>query len=622
MSPPRLPLLALPLCLIASPTLAQQIEVEEFVLPNGMEFLLLPRHEQPNTITAGWVAKVGSVNERPGITGISHFFEHMMFKGTNTIGTRNAERDAAIREEQNEIRARMNAITWGEQYQRFFAGDIDDPWDPENDTEELAQLRAELKASMEKQQGRANAAQIEEMRARLKDIEDDEARSRLQQAIDDLDIQQEELGTIVKDEFDQAYTREGGSGMNAFTSNDVTFYFITVPSNKFELWAWMESDRLNDSVFREFWSERDVVHEERRLRTESTPTGQFQEQLQAMFWIASPYQWPVIGWPSDLNSYTYEDALDYWDTYYRPNNLVGVVVGDFDPEAIKPVIAEYFGRLEPATREVPQVKTLEIAQKAQQRMIAEGDVQPQVQIWYQGVPFAHKDRYALEMLAEILNGRTGRLYKTMIEGQEIASSASAGVDGRRFGGAFTLDAEVKGDATPEQLEEALVAEIQKLQEETITERELQKVRNGVTADSFRRLQENFFLLLQLGYFEALGGWEEINEGPQRMQAVTPEDIQRVAQEYLIPERSTVALYYRSEDAAPVDEELAALDPRMQGMVKQAAADISQTTDPQELITGLQQMQMQLGQAPAEFKPAIEYLIKKINERLAELEAGE
>ena len=115
--------------------------------------------------------------------------------------------------------------------------------------------------------------------------------------------------TIVKDEFDQVYTKAGGSGMNAFTSYDLTCYFITVPSNKLELWAWMESDRLHDSVFREFYSERDVVHEERRLRTESTPTGVFQEQFDSMFWMSSPYSWPVIGWTSDLNSYTMEEAL-------------------------------------------------------------------------------------------------------------------------------------------------------------------------------------------------------------------------------------------------------------------------------------------------------------------------
>ena len=365
-----------------------------------------------------------------------------------------------------------------------------------------------------------------------------------------------------------------------------------------------------------------MVHEERRLRTESTPTGIFQEQFQAMFWIASPYQWPVIGWPSDLNSYTYEDALEYWDTYYRPNNLVGVVVGDFDPEKIKPVIAEYFGRLEPGTREVPQVKTLEVRQKAQQRMIAEGDVQPQVQIWYQGVPFAHKDRYALEMLAEILNGRTGRLYKSMVEGSEIASFANAGVDGRRFGGAFTLDAQVKGDATPEQLEEALMEEIERLQEETVSEHELQKVRNGVAADSFRRLQQNFFLLLQLGYYEALGGWEEINEGPKRAQEVTPEDLKRVAREYLVPERSSVAIYYRSSDAEQPDEELAALPPQVQGMVKQAVAEISTSTDTAELAMTMQQMQAQMAQAPEPFRPAIKYLMKKIEERIAELEASE
>lgn len=609
-------------CTAAAPALAQQVEVEEFVLPNGMKFLLLPRHEQPNTITAGWVAKVGSVNERPGITGISHFFEHMMFKGTNSIGTRNPERDEEIRDRQNQIRDRMNALIWGDQYARYFDGEIDDPWDPANDTEELAALRGELKSLMEEQQGRANAARIEEMRAQLADYDDEDARKRLESVIDEMEVEQTSMGTVIKDEFDQVYTREGGSGMNAFTSNDVTFYFITVPSNKFELWAWMESDRLLDSVFREFWSERDVVHEERRLRTESTPTGIFQEQFQAMFWIASPYQWPVIGWPSDLNSYTYEDALEYWDTYYRPNNLVGVVVGDFEIDEIKPVIESYFGRLEGGAEEAPQVVTLEVPQMAQQRMSVTADVQPQVDIWFQGVPFRHRDRYALEMAAAILNGRTGRLYKSMIEGDEIASTARAGVDARKYGGAFTLSAEVKGESTPEELETALLAEIERLKEEPVGDRELQKVRNQVAADSFRSLQQNFLLLLQLGYYEGLGGWEEINEGPARLQEVTPEDIQRVAREYLDVGRSSIATYYRSEDAAPVDEELAALDPQLQAMVRQALAQIAGQTDITALEEGLRQMEAQSAQAPPQFKPALELIAKRVRERIAELEAGE
>ena len=218
--------------------------MEEFTLPNGMQFLLVPRSDQPNVVSAGWVARVGSVNERPGITGISHFFEHMMLKGTDTIGTRDPEKDARYRVEQKAIRDEINRLVWSEQYERFLRGEIDDPWDPANDTQELRVLRGKLDTLIRAQQGRGDAGP--------------------------------EAATIVKDEFDQVYTKAGGSGMNAFTSYDLTCYFITVPSNKLELWAWMESDRLHDSVFREFYSERDVVHEERRLRTDSTPTGRFQ----------------------------------------------------------------------------------------------------------------------------------------------------------------------------------------------------------------------------------------------------------------------------------------------------------------------------------------------------------
>jgi predicted Zn-dependent peptidase len=259
-----LPVLMLSMvCLHAmcSAAAAQQVVVETLMLDNGMKFLLVPRSDQPNSIAAGWLAKVGSVNERPGITGISHFFEHMMFKGTNTIGTSDPQKDAEFRARERDVHEKILSLTWTEQYRRFKSGEIDDPWDPRNDTDELKSLRHELKSAME-----------------------------------------EHSKVIVKNEFDSIYTKHGGSGMNAFTSNDLTFFFITVPSNKFELWAWMESDRLGDSVFREFYSERDVVHEERRLRTESTPTGIFEEQFDAMFWQSSPYSWPVIGWTSDLNS--------------------------------------------------------------------------------------------------------------------------------------------------------------------------------------------------------------------------------------------------------------------------------------------------------------------------------
>ena len=605
---------------VALPLSAQQVSPEVFTLDNGMKFLLLPRTDQPNVIAAGWVAKVGSVNERPGITGISHFFEHMMFKGTDTIGTSNPAADAEYREKQRVLRARMNAITWSEQYRRFFNGEIDDAWAPENDTTELAQLRAELKMLMDSQQGRLGADRIAELTTSAAAAAGEE-KTRIERELALLKGQQDAARTVVKDEFDKVYTGQGGSGMNAFTSNDVTFYFINVPSNKFELWAWMESDRLSNSVFREFFSERDVVHEERRLRTESTPTGIFQEQFEAMFWQSSGYSWPVIGWTSDLNSYTMEEALKYWNIYYRPNNLCGVVVGDFNPSEVKDTITRYFTRLEKGAQEPSPVVTLEVEQLAEMRMNAECDCQPSVEVRYHTVPFRHRDSYALDVLSAVLNGRTGRLYKSMVEGAEIAASAGAAQDSRKYAGSFSFSAEVKGDADPRALEEAWYAEINRLQEEPVPAAELEKVKNQFAASNFRRLKSNFFLLVQLGYSEGLGTWEEINDGPKRIDAVTADDIQRVAREYFGINNRSVATYRRKAGAAApeADAELAKLPAPMQAQARAMAAQIAKETDASRLRQALEQMGAQAAQVPPQMKPMLDYMVSKIEARLAELE---
>ncbi len=605
---------------VALPLSAQQVSPEVFTLDNGMKFLLLPRTDQPNVIAAGWVAKVGSVNERPGITGISHFFEHMMFKGTDTIGTSNPAADAEYREKQRVLRARMNAITWSEQYRRFFNGEIDDAWAPENDTTELAQLRAELKTLMDSQQGRLGADRIAELTTSAAAAAGEE-KARIERELALLKGQQDAARTVVKDEFDKVYTGQGGSGMNAFTSNDVTFYFINVPSNKFELWAWMESDRLSNSVFREFFSERDVVHEERRLRTESTPTGIFQEQFEAMFWQSSGYSWPVIGWTSDLNSYTMEEALKYWNIYYRPNNLCGVVVGDFNPSEVKDTITRYFTRLEKGAQEPSPVVTLEVEQLAEMRMNAECDCQPSVEVRYHTVPFRHRDSYALDVLSAVLNGRTGRLYKSMVEGAEIAASAGAAQDSRKYAGSFSFSAEVKGDADPRALEEAWYAEINRLQEEPVPAAELEKVKNQFAASNFRRLKSNFFLLVQLGYSEGLGTWEEINDGPKRIDAVTADDIQRVAREYFGINTRSVATYRRKAGAAApeADAELAKLPAPMQAQARAMAAQLAKETDASRLRQALEQMGAQAAQVPPQMKPMLDYMVSKIEARLAELE---
>jgi predicted Zn-dependent peptidase len=187
---------------------------------------------------------VGSVNERPGITGISHFFEHMMFKGTNTIGTRDPKADAEYRAKQKDIRDQINMITWTEQYGRYFRGEIDDPWNPANDTTKLKELRAELKRLMDAQQGRLHGDTLAKMKAELARIDrsspgGETQAKEMEKEILRLEAEQTGKASIVKDEFDQIYTKAGGSGMNAFTGYDQTFFFINVPSNKFELWAWM-----------------------------------------------------------------------------------------------------------------------------------------------------------------------------------------------------------------------------------------------------------------------------------------------------------------------------------------------------------------------------------------------
>lgn len=560
---------------------AQQVAVEEFTLDNGMKFLLVPRTDQPNIVAAGWLAKVGSVNERPGITGLSHFFEHMMFKGTTTIGTRDPKQDADFMARQKAVKDKISALTWGQQYERFRAGEIDDPWDAKNDTDELRTLRGELKALM------------------------DEHRS-----------------VIVKDEFDSIYSKLGGSGMNAFTSYDVTFYFINVPSNKVELWAWMESDRLSDSVFREFYAERDVVHEERRLRTESTPTGPFEEQFEAMFWQSSPYAFPVIGWPSDLNSYSKEDARAYWDIYYRPSNLVGVMVGDFDPAAVKPLIKRYFSRLSGGGEPAPPVRSLEIPRTAEMRMFAECDCQPQIQAQYLTVPIGHADSYPLEVLGSILSGRTGRLYKGLVEGREIASSAGARQESRKYAGSFGLQIEVKGNATPDQLLAAWDEEVERLRTELVGERELQKVKNQLAVNNYRRLQSNFFLLVQLGMAEATVGWQELNDAPPKLQAVTAQDLQRVAKKYLNPVNRCVGIYTRKAGSEE-DPALMALEPRARDMAKAILARLDLPNRSAEELAALHQdLEMrlpQVEQAQPQMAAGMKFIIEKVKTRIAEMQ---
>lgn len=580
--PPATPPAAAPAAAAAQPADAgsAQVPVESFTLPNGMTFLLVRKPELP-TISAGWVAHVGSANERPGITGLSHFFEHMMFKGTRTIGTKDPVRDLAIIEEQEKVQTKIRAL-YAAQRERWRRGEIADPYDPAARPPELVSLEEQFQKLVEEQRS-----------------------------------------LMIKDEIDKLYTEAGATGMNAGTFNDMTIYFVTVPANKLELWFWIESDRLLEPVFREFYSERDVVHEERRMRTESTPTGRYDEQLDSMFWVSHPYTWPVVGWPSDLRSYSLAQAQDYFATYYAPNNVVAALVGNFDPAEVKRLAEKYFGRIAHGQKDPPDVVTMEVPQLAEMRMDAECDCQPQLQVKYHTVPLLHKDSYALDVLAGILNGRSGRLYKSMVLGKEIASSASASQDSRRWAGSFDFAAETKGDATPAQLEAAWSEELARVQNEPVPAEELQKVKNQIAADAFRRLESPFFLMLQLCYYEGLGDWRYLNEWADKTLAVTAEDVQRVAKQYFTKENRTVAVYTRKAGTAAEapPPELAALPPEVQGQVKQQIQQIRQVDDPARLEGLLQQLAAQKGGAPPQFKPVMDLLEKVARERLEQLKAA-
>jgi len=555
-----------------------RIDVQELALPNGMRFLLFERHESP-TVAAGWLAHVGSVNEREGITGISHLFEHMMFKGTRTIGTKDIQTDLRIIDEQekvqDEMRREMELMR-----EKLRRGEIDDLQKPESWTPRYREL---------------------------------------QKRFDELVAQQRQI--IIKDQLDQIYTKNGGENLNASTTEDLTLYFIRLPSNRLELWAWLESDRLLNPVFREFYSERDVVFEERRMRTESTPLGKYDEAFNALFWEAHPYKWPVVGWPSDIPSISKADADDYFATYYAPNNLTGVIVGDFNLAELRPLLERYFGRIPRGQKDPPPVVTMEPKQLGEKRYRAEAETSPTVRVWWHGLPFAHKDRTALDLLSDVLSGRTGRLYKGLVVGKQIANEASASVDLKKYDGTFQAECVVKDGKDPAAAEAALLEEIDKLRNEPVGAEELQKVKNQGKANAYRRLSSPFSIAIQLMFYEGLGDWRYINSYADEVERATAADLQRVAARYLTPENRSVGVFLRKEGAPPEDPEVSALPADAQAMVKQNLQRILAETDAAKLREGIAHMQAAAGQAPAEMKAAIELLVKRAQERLAALESG-
>jgi predicted Zn-dependent peptidase len=586
-------LLALVAVALTAPTAAaQEIEAREFHLANGMQVLMVERHETP-TFMGAIIARVGSANEVTGITGISHLFEHMMFKGSKTIGTKDIGRDLEIMGQLDSLRAQMRdeERIMREKLRR---GGTDDMLAPEAKTDRYREL---------------------------------------EQAYDALVLEQREL--IIKDQFDEIYTQAGGTFTNAMTSQDMTSYITRLPSNKLELFAWMESDRFMNPVFREFYSERDVVREERRLSLESTPTGRVEEDFEAMFWKSSSYHWEVLGWPSDLASVTREQAQTYYDTYYAPNNLTMILVGDLHPDEAIQLVKRYFERLPRGKIEPPDVVTLEERQYGEKRLIAEAECSPQTTIAYHTVAWKHPDSYALEVLAGIMSGKTGRLYRKLVEEKGLAKGAAGGgprmmpggdnlavdaqQDSRKYAGAFQISAEGVSGVRAEALEAAVYEVIDDLKAHPVPPEELQKVKNQLRVRTIRfmDMMGGLGIMFVLGQNAGMGDWAEANHNPQKCDLVTAEDVQRVANTYFADDQRNV-LIINSKNAPP-GENPGAEDPR----VAQATQMIKSVTDAAQLEQMIGMVSARLeGEADPERKAMMEKMIQLATARLKELKAAQ
>lgn len=455
-------------------------------LDNGLTVIILERREAPVFSYATYV-NTGSAQEVSGITGLAHMFEHMAFKGSDRVGTKDwpAEQRALAKVE--------------EAYAAY---------------------------------DRARRAETGRDEAKIAQLE-----KAWRDAIKEAD------SYIVSDEFSQIVDRAGGVGVNAFTSSDATAYFFSLPSNRFELWAFLESERFRNPVFRQFYAERDVVVEERRMRVESNPFGRLLEQFLTSAFIAHPYGVSGIGWPSDLQSISATDAAAFAKKHYVPSNMVIAIVGDVSATEAWPVIDKYFGRLPKAPAPEP-LRTTEPPQIAERVTTLRETAQPLYIEGYHRPAATHPDSATYDVISMLLSsGRTSRLYKSLVRDKKIAAQASGfnGFPGEKYPNLFTFFGVTTPGHTTEEIATAMHAEIDRIKNEDVTAEELQSVKTRVKAGLIRQLASNSGLALQLASYQTLyGDWRELFREVERIDKVTAADVRRVANATFTDSNRTVA----------------------------------------------------------------------------------
>ena len=475
---------------LAYPAESINLPIKIFNLENGLQVILAPRHETP-VVHSLVRYKVGSANETTGLTGISHMLEHMMFKGTKELQTVSYEQEVPIMEKQDDL------------------------------FQEVLRLRT-LKA-----QGLAPEdvdTQIEFMLLKIKGL-------NLTQKI-----------VTVQNDVDVATFQVGFSRLNADTSFDRTHYFEMFPANCLEAWAYFESSRMKEPVFREFHSERDVVLEERRQTNETQPAEILQERFLAAAFAAHPYHWGVIGWRSDIENYTRQDIINYHRLYYAPNNAIIVLVGDFQLATAQNMIRKYFGKIDRQPIAKPFAVTQEPVQKGEVRIAVRGQASPRLIIGYHRPGANHPDYPAIEMLDALLaRGRNCLFYKELIKSGLAIDFQTGQWEMKRYPGLYTVTASAAEGVDLSKLETAILAVLQRLKDQPVTTRALEEARSNLTGSLLRQLRdgESLAVILAEG-LDLFNNALAFNDYLDRIERLDAADLQRVAKEWFTPDNQTVA----------------------------------------------------------------------------------
>jgi predicted Zn-dependent peptidase len=462
------------------------------VLPNGWTFIICERPGAP-VFSFATQADVGAAQDPKGMTGMAHMSEHMAFKGTRVIGTTDWAKEGPALD-------KMDAAYMAWQKAKDAHG---------TDPKQIEELQKAFEAAQ------ADAQQY-----------------------------------VKPNEFDELVSREGGVGMNAGTSSDATTYYYALPANKFELFAYLESERFSTPVFREFYKERDVVIEERRLRTESQPTGRLIERFMAAAFIAHPYSNAAIGHRSDLERYTMSDSKAFFDKYYGPSNLVTAIVGGVKAKEIIPIIDKYFGRI-PARPKPEPLRTIEPAGAGETMITLRDPAQPIYVEGYHKPAMTDPAEPTFEALSDILTrGRTSRLYRLLVRDKQLAVQVQSfgSFPGAKYPNLFIFFAVPARGVKTDDVVAALRPEIERLKTEDVTDDELARFKTRAKADLLRSLNSNNGLAENLVNYQTMfGDWRELFRFIDRLDAVTKADIRKVATATFTGNNRTVA---KIETAAP------------------------------------------------------------------------